>query len=443
MYIAWWFVTQYLVPNGQIHKRMNKETGETASVAINGTLVINYDNSRTWGEGEQDKGVQENVLNGQSVCLCVYSSSRGARNVLNGQCVSVCLFLFKWCKKCTQWPMCVCLSIPLQGVQEMYSMANVCLSVYSSSRGARKCTQWPACVCLSIPLQGVQENVLNGQRVSVFLSVCVSIPLFRGHKKMYSVNGQHVCVSLCPSMPWDNHNGWLGINHQITYLLTVSVYSSSGGVRKCTQWPVCVCLSVCLLLFRGHKKMYSMASMCVSLCVYSSSGGAWKSTQWPVCVCACVSIPLRGCKKMYSVANVSVCLFFSRGTRKCTQWPACICLSTCVSIYSSSGGARKCTQWPVCVCLSLPVSVCLCVSICLFLFWVPFAMLNQMVSCCHGKVSSPPQGLHAPQLLQMCRLVCLCLGLEYQWQFHMILKMWLNFVNMFTHTTEMLVLSAL
>ena len=298
-------------------------------------------NSRTWGEGKQDEGVQENVLNGQSVCLC--SSSGGAR-------------------KCTQWPECVSVFF-FRGCKKMHSMARVC--VCSSSGGARKCTQWPECVCVSTPLQGVQENVLNGQ-----------------------------CVCLC-----------------------LGVYSSSGGARKCTQWPVCVCVSiplqgvqenvlkgqcvsvsVCLFLFRGCKKMYSMASVCLCLCVYSSSGGARKCTQWPVCVslCVCMSIPLQVVQEnVLNGQSVCLCVYSSSGdARKCTKWPACVCLSTCVCIYSSSGVARKCTQWPVCVSLSVSIPlqgvqknvlngqhVCVSVSACLC------AYSSSGFHICHAKLN--------------------------------------------------------
>ena len=195
--------------------------------------------------GEARWGAQENVLNGQSVCLCLCSSSGGARKCTQWpECVSV--FLFRGCKKMYSMArVCVCVSVPLQGVQENVLNGQcvcLCLGVYSSSGGVRKCTQWPVCVCVSIPLQGVQENVLKGQCVSVCLF------LFRGCKKMYPMAS--VCLCLC-------------------------VYSSSGGARKCTQWPVCVSLcvcmsiplqvvqenvlngqSVCLFLFRGRKKMY-------------------------------------------------------------------------------------------------------------------------------------------------------------------------------------------
>ena len=180
-------------------------------------------------------------------------------------------------RKCTQWPECVSVSVFFfRGCKKMYSMARVC-------------------VC--VPLQGVQENVLNGQSV---------------------------CLCVC---------------------------SSSGGARKCTQWPVCVSVSGCLLLFRGCKKMYSMTSVC--LCVYSSSRGARKCTQRPVCVC--MSIPLQGVQENVpngQCVSVSVCLFIFRGCKKMYSM-ASVCVSLCLYVYSSSGGARKCTQWPECVSIPL------------------------------------------------------------------------------------------
>ena len=276
-------------------------------------------------------------------------------------------------RKCTQWPECVSVSVCLclsMGCKKMYSVARVCLCVYSSSWGARKCTQWPECVCVSIPLHGVQENVLNGQ-----------------------------CVCLC-------------------------VYSSSWGARKCTQWPVCV--SVCLFLFMGCKKMCSMASVCVCvsiplhgvqenvlngqcvcLCVYSSSGGAWKCTQWPVCVSLSVCLFFfRGCKKMYSVASVCVCLSLHVSVCVCVSIP--LLGSIC---HAKSNGqvlpwqSQQSTAGTPCPIAS-PTNVQACLS--MFGAWVPMSVpydIKNVIKFCERVY---------PHHRNACAFSLVTVGIKYQ-----------------------------
>ena len=193
----------------------------------------------------------------------------------------------------------LCVSTPFQGAQENVlncQCVSVSLCVYSFSGGTRKCTQWPVCVCLcvSTPFQGAQENVLNGQCVSFFLFVCVSILLQGAQENV--LNGQHVCVSVCLFL----FRGCMKKYSMASVCLCLCIHSSSG-VQENVLSGQCVCVSI---LFQGHKKMYSMASVYLSLylCEYL--------------------FLFRRCKKMYSMASV------------CVSVSACVCLSVCVHMSS-------------------------------------------------------------------------------------------------------------
>ena len=287
------------------------------------------------------QGVQENVLSGQSVCLCLFMGCKKMYSMAR-LCLCLCVYSSSWgARKCTQWPECVSVSVCLclfRGCKKMYSVARVC-------------------VCVSVPLYGVQENVLNGQTVSV----SVWLLLFMGCKKMYSM--ARVCV--CVSVPL------LGVHENVLsgQSVCLCVCASSWGARKCTQWPECVCVCVSVPLHGVQENVLN--GQCVCLCVYSSSGGAWKCNQWPVCVSLCV----------YSSSG---------GARKCTQWPACVCvclcmcLSVCVSIpllgsicHAKSNGqvlpwqSQQSTAGTPCPIAS-PANVQACLS--MFGAWVPMSV---------------------------------------------------------------------
>ena len=90
-----------------------------------------------------------------------------------------------------------------------------------------------------------------------------------------------VCLShsLCENTPWDNRNGWLGVKHQIIYLLSeniiVYIYlrELSTGVGALSSYN-CVCVCVCVYVF---VCMCVFVCACVRQCVRARA-----------CVCVCV-----------------------------------------------------------------------------------------------------------------------------------------------------------
>ena len=62
--------------------------------------------------------------------------------------------------------------------------------------------------------------------------------------------------------PWDNHNGWLGVKHQITYLLTphTSIFVSRylAGFRLAFSWLTIIRKKISLYLFTIKKKKKSL-----------------------------------------------------------------------------------------------------------------------------------------------------------------------------------------
>ena len=57
---------------------------------------------------------------------------------------------------------------------------------------------------------------------SVFSSLLTAYFYRAGHSPVSCIRTK--CVT-----PWDNRNGWLGVKHQITYLLTATAFEPSGA----------------------------------------------------------------------------------------------------------------------------------------------------------------------------------------------------------------------
>ena len=78
------------------------------------------------------------------------------------------------------------------------------------------------------------------------VSVCL-IFSFRGSLSLSFRGSLCLCLSLSLShclclLPWYNHNGWLGVKHQVTYSLFLSL-SLSVSVSLCLSVSISLCVS--------------------------------------------------------------------------------------------------------------------------------------------------------------------------------------------------------
>ena len=99
-------------------------------------------------------------------------------------------------------------------------------------------------------VQGIKDVCICYFLSLSFLSLCLCLCLCL----CLSLSYPSLCVisvSLCVSLPWYNRTGWLGVKHQFTYSLCLSV-SLSLFLSLCLHLSVCLGLSVCLFLFLSH-----------------------------------------------------------------------------------------------------------------------------------------------------------------------------------------------
>ena len=70
---------------------------------------------------------------------------------------------------------------------------------------------------------------------------CIQITFIQTQKpfSIYMSVYLSVCLSICLSSPWYNRTGWLGVKHQLTYLLTICL-------PACLAIYMSVCQLVCL-----------------------------------------------------------------------------------------------------------------------------------------------------------------------------------------------------
>ena len=170
--------------------------------------------------------------------------------------------------------------------------------------------------------------------------------------------------------PWYNHTGWLGVKHQLTYLLLYCSYSpcfmgveEREGFCAAATVPV-VCVKGC---GREGKFLCCSYSPCCVVCVCmwkgaeereSSCAAATVPVVW--CVCVCGRVRKRGKVPVLQLQSLlcGVCVYVEGCGREgeflcCSYSPCCV---VCVCMWK---GAEE--RESACAAATVPVVWCVCV----------------------------------------------------------------------------------